>query len=109
MARRPVVLVTGAGGEIGHGLIHEIAERGTFDILALDVRAPGPEVARRCAAVRVGDILLKVNGQRLISVPHFQTTLYLAGIGNPVALEIHRNGQTLTREMIVEARPADAD
>ena len=57
MARRPVVLVTGAGGEIGHGLIHEIAERGTFDILALDVRPPGPEVARRCAAVRVGDIL----------------------------------------------------
>jgi nucleoside-diphosphate-sugar epimerase len=57
MARRPVVLVTGAGGEIGHGLIHEIAERGTFDILALDVRAPAPEVARRCAAVRIGDIL----------------------------------------------------
>ena len=57
MARRPVVLVTGAGGEIGHGLIHEIAERGTFDILALDVRPLAPEVARRCATVRVGDIL----------------------------------------------------
>jgi threonine 3-dehydrogenase len=57
MARRPVVLVTGAGGEIGHGLIHEIAERGTFDILALDVRPLAPDVAGRCAAVRVGDIL----------------------------------------------------
>jgi threonine 3-dehydrogenase len=57
MARRPVILVTGAGGEIGHGLIQEIAERGTFDILALDVRSPAPEVARRCATVRVGDIL----------------------------------------------------
>jgi len=57
MARKPAVLVTGAGGEIGHGLICGIAERGTFDILALDVRPPDPEVARRCVAVRVGDIL----------------------------------------------------
>jgi threonine 3-dehydrogenase len=57
MTRRPVVLVTGAGGEMGHGLIAEIAERGTFDVLALDVRPPDPDLARRCAAVLVGDIL----------------------------------------------------
>lgn len=57
MARRPVVLITGAGGEIGHGLVHEIAARGTFDILALDVRPLDPDVARRCAAVRIGDVL----------------------------------------------------
>ena len=57
MTRKPVVLVTGAGGEMGHGLIHEIAERGTLDILALDVRAPEPDLARRCSAVLVGDIL----------------------------------------------------
>ncbi len=57
MARRPVVLITGAGGEIGHGLIHAIAARGTFDILALDVRTLDPELARCCAAVRTGDIL----------------------------------------------------
>jgi nucleoside-diphosphate-sugar epimerase len=57
MARKPVVLVTGASGEIGHGLIHEIAERDAFDVLALDARPPDPDVARRCAAVRTGDIL----------------------------------------------------
>ena len=57
MARKPVVLVTGASGEMGHGLIHRLAELGTFDVLALDVRALDPELARRCAAVRVGDIL----------------------------------------------------
>jgi len=57
MARKPVVLVTGAGGEIGHGLIHEIAGRGTFDVLAMDVKPLDPDLARRCAAVRVGDIL----------------------------------------------------
>ncbi len=57
MARKPVVLVTGASGEIGHGLIHEIAERGTLEVLALDVRPLDPDLARRCAAVRIGDIL----------------------------------------------------
>ena len=57
MARKPVVLVTGASGEMGHGLIHRLAELGTFDVLALDIRPLDPELARRCAAVRVGDIL----------------------------------------------------
>jgi nucleoside-diphosphate-sugar epimerase len=57
MARKPVVLISGASGEIGHGLIHEIAERGRLDILALDVRPLDPDLARRCAAVRIGDIL----------------------------------------------------
>lgn len=57
MARKPVVLISGASGEIGHGLIDEIAERGAFDILALDVRPLDPDLARRCAAVRIGDIL----------------------------------------------------
>jgi nucleoside-diphosphate-sugar epimerase len=57
MARKPVVLVTGAGGEIGHGLIQELAARGTFDVLAVDLRPLDPDLARRCAAVRIGDIL----------------------------------------------------
>jgi nucleoside-diphosphate-sugar epimerase len=57
MARKPVVLISGASGEMGHGLIHEIAERGRLDILALDVRPLDPDLARRCAAVRIGDIL----------------------------------------------------
>jgi nucleoside-diphosphate-sugar epimerase len=57
MSRKPVVLISGASGEMGHGLIHEIAERGRLDILALDVRPLDPDLARRCAAVRIGDIL----------------------------------------------------
>jgi threonine 3-dehydrogenase len=57
MTRKPVVLVTGASGEMGHGLITRLAEVGAYDILALDVRPLDPELARLCAAVRVGDIL----------------------------------------------------
>ncbi|MBI1734015.1 MAG: NAD-dependent epimerase/dehydratase family protein [Candidatus Rokubacteria bacterium] len=57
MTRKPVVLVTGASGEVGYGLIHALAERGTADVLALDLRPLDPAVARQCAAVRIGDIL----------------------------------------------------
>ena len=38
--RRPVILITGAGGEIGHGLVTRLAASGaviiTFDVTALD-------------------------------------------------------------------------
>jgi nucleoside-diphosphate-sugar epimerase len=57
MARKPVVLVTGASGEMGHGLITRVAEVGTYDILAMDLRPLEPELSRHCAAVRIGDIL----------------------------------------------------
>jgi nucleoside-diphosphate-sugar epimerase len=57
MARRPVVLVTGASGVMGHSLIHQLAESGAFDVLALDLRTLPPELAGRCAAVRTGDVL----------------------------------------------------
>jgi len=54
---RKLALVTGAGGEIGHGLIHQLAALGTFDIVALDLKPIPRELARRCVATRVGDIL----------------------------------------------------
>jgi len=54
---RELALVTGAGGEIGHGLIPQLAELGTFDIVALDLRPLPRELARHCVATWVGDIL----------------------------------------------------
>lgn len=57
MIRKPVVLITGAGGEMGHGLITRLAEQGTHEILALDLRAIEPELAERCAEVMIGNIL----------------------------------------------------
>ncbi len=47
MTRKPVVLVTGANGEMGHGLITRLAELGSFDVLALDVRPLDPEARAR--------------------------------------------------------------
>ncbi len=39
MRRRPAVLITGASGEIGHGLITRLAADGSTTIITLDVRA----------------------------------------------------------------------
>jgi nucleoside-diphosphate-sugar epimerase len=80
MARRPVVLVTGAGGEMGHALIHRLADAGTFEVLALDVRPLDPESTRRCAAARVGDILDRHLLDRLMAEFEIAGVFHLAAL-----------------------------
>ncbi len=80
MARRPVVLVTGASGEMGHGLITRLAELGTFDILALDIRPLEPELSRHCAATQVGDILDRHLLDRLRSEFEISVVFHLAAL-----------------------------
>ncbi|HUM15299.1 MAG TPA: NAD-dependent epimerase/dehydratase family protein [Candidatus Nitrosotalea sp.] len=80
MARKPVVLVTGAGGEVGHGLIHHLADLGNYDVLALDVRAMDAGVARHCAASRVGDILDRHLLERLRSEFEISVVFHLAAL-----------------------------
>ena len=70
-----------------------------------DVFEPSP--ASR-AGIRVGDSLVAIDGQRLLSVLDFQKWLYLAGIGREVALELHRDGETVVKRVEVEERPASA-
>jgi hypothetical protein len=50
MTRKPVVLVTGVGGEMGHGEVTRLAELGTFDILAVNIRPLDPDASRYCIA-----------------------------------------------------------
>jgi threonine 3-dehydrogenase len=80
MTRQSVVLVTGASGELGHGLIHHLTERGGVDILALDIRAMDPDLARRCAATRIGDILDHHLLERLISEFEISAIFHLAAL-----------------------------
>src|SRR5581483_875214 len=79
MARRVVVLVTGAGGELGHGLVHRLADAGTA-VLGLDLRPLDPEVAGRCAVTLVGDIRDRHLLERLRSEFEIHTVFHLAAI-----------------------------
>ena len=46
MIRKPVVFITGAGGEIGHGLIAHLAGAGTHPVITLDVNPLDPALSR---------------------------------------------------------------
>jgi nucleoside-diphosphate-sugar epimerase len=74
------VLVTGGSGEVGHGLIHALAESTEARILALDIQPLEPDVARRCAAVRVGDILDRQLLDRLRAEFQIDVVFHLAAL-----------------------------
>lgn len=80
MRRKPVVLITGANGEMGQALIHRLAENNAHDLLALDVRELVPNVAKRCAHTIVGDILNKPLLERLVTEFEIHTIFHLAAL-----------------------------
>lgn len=78
--RKPVMLITGANGEIGHGLIDYFAKRDQHSIIALDLRPLDPELAKQCTATIVGDILDNNLLQRLISEYEIHEIYHLAAL-----------------------------
>lgn len=80
MVRKPVVLITGAGGEMGHGLIHALSKSPTYDVLALDLKELDPELGRLCRATLVGDILDKHLLERLVSEYEIHAIFHLAAL-----------------------------
>lgn len=80
MIRKPVVLITGANGEMGHGLISRLAEEGIYDILALDIRSTDDEVASRCAHTITGDVLDQRLLARLVSEFEIHAIFHLAAL-----------------------------
>jgi threonine 3-dehydrogenase len=80
MARRPAVLVTGASGEMGHALVLRLAETADVDVVGIDVKPLDPELARHCAAVRVGDILERRLLDQLTGEFEIDTIFHLAAV-----------------------------
>jgi nucleoside-diphosphate-sugar epimerase len=79
--RKPVILITGANGEIGHGLIEHLAEHhNDHGIVALDLKALGDADRRRCHASIEGDILDEDLLQRLVSEYEIHAIYHLAAL-----------------------------
>jgi nucleoside-diphosphate-sugar epimerase len=78
--REPVVLVTGANGEIGHGLIETLAVEGGARIVALDLVALDSSLASKCHEVVQGSILDRELLHRLVSRYEFRTIHHLAAM-----------------------------
>jgi nucleoside-diphosphate-sugar epimerase len=57
MMRKPVVLITGANGEIGHALVTNLAEKRSLSVISLDVNALDPPLARLVQREFTGSVL----------------------------------------------------
>jgi threonine 3-dehydrogenase len=54
---KPVVLITGANGEIGRSLLQTVAEHGSFDVVTLDLALPPEKVRPMVGASYAGNIM----------------------------------------------------
>ena len=90
---------------IDRGLRQRVGRLPSAGVYIEDVFTPSPASA---AGVRVGDVLVAMDGNRLFAVQDFQRWLYLLGIGRTIRLELVRDGQALERTVTIEQRPSGA-
>jgi threonine 3-dehydrogenase len=79
-SRKPGTLITGANGEMGHGLITRLAEEGGHNIIALDVHPVDESLRRHCSTVIIGDILETRLLERMQSEYEIHTVYHLAAL-----------------------------
>lgn len=78
--RKEVVLITGANGEIGHGLITQIGSENHSRILAMDLKPMDECLQPYCERFIQGDILDKMLLGRLMAEYEITTIFHLASI-----------------------------
>ena len=78
--RERVVLVTGANGEVGHGLITYLGEQGVVRIVALDIKELDPDLKPFCSRFIQGDILDSRLLERLVTEYEIETIYHLASV-----------------------------
>jgi len=77
---RGAVLITGASGEIGHGLIHQLAEEGAGPILALDVRSLPEDLKKKVHRELTGSILDVPFLDRILAEYKVEVVFHLAAL-----------------------------
>lgn len=78
--RKPVTLITGANGEIGHGLITELGTQRDAAVVALDLAPVDDKLRPACHAALVGDILDQNLLKRLVSEFEIHAIYHLAAL-----------------------------
>lgn len=78
--RKPVVLITGAGGEIGHGLIDSLAGSGARAIVTLDVAPLDSSLAKKVSREFTGSILDKGLLERVMTEFEVDLVFHLAAL-----------------------------
>lgn len=78
--RKEVYLITGANGEMGHGLITHLGMHANANIIALDVMPLDESLKPYCSRFILGDILDEMLLGRLVSEFEIRTIFHLASI-----------------------------
>lgn len=80
MLRKPVILITGAGGEIGHGLINSLAENDGRPIITVDVKPLDEELGRKVQREFAGSILDRSLLDRILAEYEVDLVIHLAAL-----------------------------
>jgi threonine 3-dehydrogenase len=78
--RKPVVVITGAGGEIGHGLIDRLAERGDRRIVTIDISRLDESIGRKVEREVTGSITDRALLERLMAEFEIDLIFHLAAL-----------------------------
>lgn len=78
--RKPVVLITGASGEIGHGLIHRLAADPSRGIVTLDLTRLQPELGAKVHREIVGSIMDQPLLERILAEFEVDMVFHLAAL-----------------------------
>jgi nucleoside-diphosphate-sugar epimerase len=78
--RKPVVLITGASGEIGHGLIESLAGDSSRAVVTLDLKPLDPQYAPMVEQEFVGSILDSNLLERILAEYEVELVLHLAAL-----------------------------
>ncbi len=78
--RKPAVFITGAGGEVGHGLISELSGESQTDIVATDLRDLEQELREQCSATYLADVCDRDALDRLLAMYQIKEIYHLAAV-----------------------------
>src|SRR6516162_817707 len=78
--RKPVVLITGASGEIGHGLIERLAANGAHAVVSLDLKPLPGELAPHVQQHFMGSILDNQLLDRILAEYEIDLVFHLAAL-----------------------------
>ena len=78
--RSTAVLITGAGGEVGQGLVSALHAAGRRDIVAIDVRKPDDSLREMCMEAFEGDICDTSLLERLLAMYEITEIYHLAAL-----------------------------
>jgi len=78
--RQPAVFITGAGGEVGHGLISSFSNEGRPDIVATDLRELDRSQREKCAATYLADVCDRDALDRILSMYQVREMSHLAAV-----------------------------